>query len=128
MIDLLSATFSHIPCTTINRLIVILIRQSIRQMNPHTIRTIDYWFGRPICFLLTLFRSSFSAKTHRPKKIMFLKFIEQGATVLAYSAIKRATEIAGRENVYFCVFENNRPILDILYIIPSENIIIIREK
>jgi len=78
--------------------------------------------------LLTLFRSSFSAKTHRPKKIMFLKFIEQGATVLAYSAIKRATEIVGRENVYFCVFENNRPILDILYIIPSENIIIIREK
>jgi ADP-heptose:LPS heptosyltransferase len=51
-----------------------------------------------------------------------------GATVLAYSAIKRATEIVGRKNVYFCVFENNRPILDILYIIPSENIITIRGK
>ena len=97
-------------------------------MNPQTIRKIDYWFGRPICFLLTLFRSSFSSKTDRPKKIVFLKFIEQGATVLAYNAIKRATEIVGRENIYFCVFENNRPILDILDIIPSENIISIQDK
>src|SRR5262249_11687364 len=97
-------------------------------MNPQAIRKIDYWFGRPICFLLTLFCSSLPSKTDRPKKILFLKFIEQGATVLAYSAIKRATEIVGGENVYFCVFENNRPILDILYIIPSGNIITIRDK
>lgn len=97
-------------------------------MNPNTIRSIDYWFGQPICFLLTLFRTSLSPKESKPKKIIFLKFIEQGATVLAYSAMKRATEIAGRENVYFCVFENNRAILDILNIIPSENIITIQEK
>jgi ADP-heptose:LPS heptosyltransferase len=97
-------------------------------MNPQAIRKIDYWFGWPICFLLTLFRSSLSSKTDKPKKIVFLKFIEQGATVLAYSAVKRATEIVGRDNVYFCVFENNRPILDILDIIPSKNIITIREK
>lgn len=96
-------------------------------MNPNTIRKIDYWFGQPICFLLTLF--SFSPpKQSKPKKIIFLKFIEQGATVLAYNAIKRATEIVGRENVYFCVFENNRPILDILKIIPEENVFVIREK
>ena len=96
-------------------------------MNPNTIRTIDYWFGQPICALLTLFNIS-SPKKATPKKIVFLKFIEQGATVLAYSALKRATEIVGKENVYFCVFENNRPILDILDIIPSANIITIREK
>ncbi len=97
-------------------------------MNPNAIRKIDYWFGQPICFFLTLFRASFPTKESKPKKIIFLKFIEQGATVLAYSALKRATEIAGRENVYFCVFENNRAILDILNIIPSKNIITIQEK
>jgi ADP-heptose:LPS heptosyltransferase len=97
-------------------------------MNPNTIRTIDYWFGQPICFLLTLFRNPFASKTEKTKKIVFLKFIEQGATVLAFSAMKRATELAGKENVYFCVFENNRPILDILEIIPSENIISISDK
>src|ERR1035437_5688217 len=97
-------------------------------MNPNTIRTIDYWFGQPICFLLTLFRNPFASKTEKTKKIVFLKFIEQGATVLAFSAMKRATELAGKENVYFCVFENNRPILDILEIIPQENIISISDK
>lgn len=96
-------------------------------MNPDTIRRIDYYIGRPICFLLTLFRSS-SNKTAKPNKIIFLKFIEQGATVLAYSAMKRAEELVGRENIYFCVFENNRSILDIIDIIPPENIIIIREN
>lgn len=114
-----------------------------RKMKPQTIRKIDYWFGQPICFLLTLFRNVFESapsplpteafaqagsEMARARRIVFLKFIEQGATVLAYSAIKRATEIAGRENVYFCVFENNRPILDILDIIPSQNIITLREK
>jgi len=97
-------------------------------MNPNTIRKIDYWFGQPICFLLTLLRTLFPKKETNPQKIIFLKFIEQGATVLAYFAIKRATEIVGKENVYFCVFNNNRPILDILNVIPSENIITIREK
>ena len=96
-------------------------------MNPNTIRTIDYWFGQPICFLLTLFRSPFVSRSDKPKKIVFLKFIEQGATVLAYSAMKRATELVGKEYVYFCVFENNRPILDILEIIPQENIISISD-
>src|ERR1051326_499499 len=97
-------------------------------MNPQTIRKIDFWFGQPICFFLTLFRTYFPTRSAKPKKIIFLKFIEQGATVLAYSAIKRATEIAGRENVYFCVFGNNRPILDILELIPYENVITINEK
>ncbi|MEK6614830.1 MAG: glycosyltransferase family 9 protein [Bacteroidota bacterium] len=96
-------------------------------MNPNTIRQIDYWFGQPICFLLTLFRSSFS-NSHTPKKIIFLKFIEQGATILAYSAIKRATELVGKENVYFCVFENNRPIVDILDMIPQANILPLSDK
>jgi ADP-heptose:LPS heptosyltransferase len=97
-------------------------------MNPNTIRLIDFWIGKPICLFLTFFRFSFPSRAERPKKIVFLKFIEQGATVLAYSAIQRATELVGRENVYFCVFKNNRPILDILDIIPSENIITLSDK
>ena len=96
-------------------------------MNPNTIRKIDYWFGKPICFLLSLLNFSYP-KTCKPQKIVFLKFIEQGATVLAYSALKRATELVAKDNVYFCVFETNRPILDIIDIIPAKNIISIRDK
>lgn len=96
-------------------------------MKPDTIRKIDLWLGLPATAFLTLFRSS-GTRTSKPKKIVFLKFIEQGATVLAWSALKRAVDLVGRENVYFCVFENNRAILDILEIIPEKNIIALNEK
>jgi ADP-heptose:LPS heptosyltransferase len=97
-------------------------------MHPNTIRKIDYWLGQPICFFLSLFRFNFLKGAIKPKKIIFFKFIEQGATVLAYNAIQRAIELVGKENVFFCVFESNRSILDVLNIIPSENIITLRDK
>lgn len=101
-------------------------------MNPKTIKQIDKYIGQPICLVLTLFRLVikifFASKNDKPSRIIFIKLIEQGATVLAYSAIKRAIDMVGRENVYFCVFEDNRPILDILNIIPAENILIIRQN
>ncbi len=61
-----------------------------------------------------------------PTKVLFLKLIEQGATVLAAPAIRRAVARVGRDNVYFCVFRENRPIIDILGLIPPENVIEIR--
>ncbi len=45
-----------------------------------------------------------------------------GSTVLAYTAIRRAVEMVGRENVYFVVFAENRFILDLLDLIPPENV------
>ena len=96
-------------------------------MTPATIRWIDINIGQVSCFGLTLWRKVTRVfggkKPTAPKKIVFIKFIEQGATVLAYSAIKRAVETVGRENVYFCVFKPNRPILDLIGIIPEENVI-----
>ena len=98
-------------------------------MNPNKIRIIDKWVGRPICFFLTVLKSiSPSLGKKAPKSILFIKLIEQGATVLAYSAIKKGVEMVGKENVYFCVFEENRPILDIMKILPEENIIVIRQS
>ncbi|MBL4754343.1 MAG: glycosyltransferase family 9 protein [Flavobacteriales bacterium] len=65
-------------------------------------------------------------KAGKPTSILFLKLVEQGATVLAYSAIQKAIDQVGRENVYFCLFKENRPILDIMDVIPKENVIEIR--
>src|SRR5206468_9935313 len=59
---------------------------------------------------------------------LFVKFAEQGSTVLAYPAIRRAIEMVGRENVYFVVFEDNRFILDAMEIIPDGNVITIATK
>ncbi len=110
-------------------------------MRTTTIRFLDYWLGVPACALLTLVcatRARLRGSTNSPasarqahagpRKILFLKFIEQGATVLAQDAIARATRAVGRDNVFFCVFESNRAILDVIGTVPAANIISIRDR
>src|SRR6185503_15698228 len=94
-----------------------------------TLQRADRWVGGPLCAILTLLRKIFES-TGRPgsrqvERILFVKFAEQGSTVLAYPAILRAIEMVGRENVYFVVFEGNRFILDAMEIIPDGNVITI---
>src|SRR5690348_1631124 len=106
-------------------------------MHPATIRRLDAWLGRPLCFALTLARRAGRLLPHfrrdaretppPPRKILILKLIEQGATVLAYRAIERAVQAVGRENVYFLVFARNRAILDLLDLIPPENVLAVRD-
>jgi ADP-heptose:LPS heptosyltransferase len=95
-------------------------------------RFLDKWAGVPICALFTLFRRwGWEGKKREegaPLKIAFIKLAEQGSTVLAYSALRRAVEMAGALNVYFVVFEDNRFILDTLGLIRRENVITIRSS
>ena len=97
-----------------------------------TLQRTDRWVGAPLCAILTLLRGIFeSAGPSGPRqvrRILFVKFAEQGSTVLAYPAILRAIEMVGRENVYFVVFEDNRFILDAMEIIPAGNVITIATK
>ncbi|MEN6383648.1 MAG: glycosyltransferase family 9 protein [Phycisphaerales bacterium] len=102
-------------------------------MKIKTMRFVDHWVGKPVCFVLTVFhklaglfkRSDSKAEI---KSILFVKLAEQGATVLADSAIRKAVGMVGRENVYFLVFQQNRFILDVMNLIPEENVITINEK
>lgn len=94
-----------------------------------TLQGIDRWIGAPLCAILTILRRIFEfAAPPWPRdvrRILFVKFAEQGSTVLAYLAIRRAIDLVGRENVYFVVFEDNRFILDAMGVIPEENVITI---
>src|SRR6266568_9273621 len=94
-----------------------------------TLQRTDRWVGAPLCAILSLFRRIFESGglpgPRQVQRILFVKFAEQGSTVLAYPAIRRATELVGRENVYFIVFEDNRFILDVMEIIPEGNVITI---
>src|SRR6266699_7165075 len=97
-----------------------------------TLQRTDRWVGVPLCAILTLLRRIFECTgrpgPHQVRRILFVKFAEQGSTVLAYPAILRAIEMVGRENVYFVVFEDNRVILDAMEIIPDRNVITIATK
>ncbi|MFH1665090.1 MAG: glycosyltransferase family 9 protein [Candidatus Omnitrophota bacterium] len=98
-------------------------------MNVKTVRWIDKHLGRPICFFLTLYRKIHDLFVKKKvvnrdcAGILFIKLIEQGSTILAYSAFKKAAGMAGKENTYFMTFKENRPAMDILEIIPPSNVI-----
>jgi ADP-heptose:LPS heptosyltransferase len=102
-------------------------------LKPDTILKIDRGLGRPICFALTAVRrigrlilGRVARELPPIRKVLFIKLIEQGATVLAYRALMTAVERVGRENVYFWVFEENRHILDFVGVVPPENVLVIR--
>lgn len=94
-------------------------------MKASTIRFVDRWLGIPTCAVLTLWRRLFDRRRGDTpvRRILFLKLVEQGATVLAAPALRKAVERVGAENVFFMVLEENRPILDMLEIVRPENVI-----
>jgi ADP-heptose:LPS heptosyltransferase len=98
-------------------------------MNVALMRKVDRWLGTPVCFLLTcwrrLFQRSSPHQPEPPRSILFIKLAEQGSTVIAVAAIQAAVRRVGKANVYFLLLAENRPILDLLNLIPKENIIAI---
>jgi len=99
-------------------------------MQVSSMRFLDRWAGVPISVVLTGFRKLGDllgrSADDAPKRIVIIKLVEQGATVIAAPAIQRAIEMVGRDNVFFAVFTENRPILDLLDLIPADNVIEIR--
>ncbi|MFO0966791.1 MAG: glycosyltransferase family 9 protein [Gemmataceae bacterium] len=101
-------------------------------MKVATMRLLDRWLGVPACFLLSGWRRLFGRRTpdlsFQPRRVLFVKLAEQGSTVLAYPVLKSAVDRFGRENVFFLLFAENRPVLDFLDVIPSENVIAINAR
>lgn len=101
--------------------------------NANVLQKIDGSLGVIACLTLTALRRLGDAlrpaeEPRRPRSILFLKLAEQGSTVLAHETIRRAVEMVGRENVYFLLFEENRFILDLLGLVPEENVLTIRTR
>jgi len=101
-------------------------------MKIKSMRLLDRWVGSPVSAALTVVRRVEDVfrrpPSGPPKRILVVKLVEQGATVVAEPAIRRAIEMVGRENVFMAVFQQNRFIIDVLNIIPEENVITIRSS
>ena len=97
-------------------------------MNVARMRLVDRWLGVPVCFVLSIWRRLFARHTPAagvPQRLLFVKLAEQGSTVLAQAALQTAIARVGAENVFFLLFAENRPILDVLELIPPQNIVAI---
>ncbi len=96
-------------------------------MNVRALTKIDRWVGVPMCFLLTWWKHltgwTNPADGVKPEAILFIKLAEQGSTVLAHLALQKAVARVGRDHVFMVVFEDNRFIVDVLGLIPAENVL-----
>ena len=100
-------------------------------MNANLMRAIDYWVGIPLVFLLTLvYRVQrliglATSPVGRPRNILFIQLAEMGTMVVAYPSLRKARELYPDATLHFLCFTQIRPSVEILDIIPSENIITI---
>jgi len=95
-------------------------------MKVDTMRNVDYYFGVPLCFALTIVKkifSLFSAKGTglRSTNILLIEMSEMGSTILADPAMRKLKHVL-HANLYFAIFKKNSPSLDLLGTVPKENI------
>jgi len=95
------------------------------------LQILDRWIFSFFCSLLTLWAIAtriLQKIPEKPRKILLVKLAEQGSSVLAIPAMKSAAKMVGENNVYAIVFEENRFILDVIGIIPPENIFTVKQN
>ena len=92
-------------------------------------RAIDYWVGIPLAFLLTIvsrvqrFIGLATSPVGRPRNILFIQLAEMGTMVVAYPSLRKARELHPDATLHFLCFTQIRSSVEMLEIIPSENII-----
>src|SRR5690349_14502180 len=94
-------------------------------------RAIDFWVGIPLAFLVTvLYRIQrlvglAGSPDGRPRNILFIQLAEMGTMVVAYPSLRKARELFPDATLYFLCFTEIRASVEMLNVIPRENIITI---
>jgi ADP-heptose:LPS heptosyltransferase len=104
-------------------------------MNVDRVRKIDFWFGVPLCFLLSVVSWIIKAirfrerETAAAKRIVFVKLSELGTIILAYPLLAKIKKEYSSAELFFVTFNKNRDIFKLLGgIIPDKNVLGIREE
>jgi ADP-heptose:LPS heptosyltransferase len=94
-------------------------------------RAIDFWVGIPLTFLLTVVDRLWrlvglgASPVGAPRNILFIQLAEMGTMVVAYPSLRKARELFPDATLHFLCFTQIRSSVEMLEIIPSENIITI---
>jgi ADP-heptose:LPS heptosyltransferase len=98
-------------------------------MEPNVMRKIDYYIGIPLCFLITILyklQRAIGMKDPRlndqPKNVLFIELAEMGSIVVSYPAMREIEKIYPDSHMHFLLFKNIEEVIEILDIIPKENI------
>jgi ADP-heptose:LPS heptosyltransferase len=102
-------------------------------MNQSLMRWIDRWLGVPACALLSLGRglahriSPPAAPRRDGARILFIELSEMGSMVAALPSLAKARTLADSSDLYFLTFAKNKKCLDLLGVIPGDNVLCIRD-
>jgi ADP-heptose:LPS heptosyltransferase len=96
-------------------------------------RKLDRRLGIPLCFLLSILfgiKKFFAKKPplRDSRKILFIELSEMGSMVLAFSLFEKTKKMFPGAELYFLTFQKNRHAIDILDVIPQENVCVIDDR
>jgi len=93
-------------------------------------RAVDRRVGIPICRLLSTWerlRGKRSPVTP-PRRVLVILLSEMGSLVLAVPMFARLKELYPEASLHILIFAKNRQVLDLLDVIPAENVITISDR
>ena len=94
-------------------------------------RAIDFWIGIPLTFCLTIvcriqrFLGLSASPAGVPRNILFIQLAEMGTMVVAAPALRKARALFPDATFYFLCFREIRSSVEMLGIVPPENILVI---
>jgi ADP-heptose:LPS heptosyltransferase len=96
-------------------------------------RAVDRLAGVPICALFSLLERlrnafGFSAQPVAPRRILVILLSEMGSLVLAQPMLARLREKYPDASLHILMFRKNREVLDLLGVIPQENVLTIDDR
>ena len=97
-------------------------------MNVDLMRKVDYYAGVPLCFLATFIvkLSNLFSNTGKPKRVLLVELSEMGSAIIVDPAMQKLKNVAGAE-LFFVIFDKNKPSLKLLNSVEDQNIFTIRE-
>ena len=97
-------------------------------MNVDLMRKVDYYAGVPLCFLATFIvkLSNLFSHTGKPERVLLVELSEMGSAIIVDPAMQKLKNVAGAE-LFFVIFDKNKPSLKLLNSVEDQNIFTIRE-
>ena len=93
-------------------------------------KRVDYGVGRPVCWLLTLWRRLWPGRRPgegNPSRILIIKPSELGAIILAMPLISRLKQQYPQAHISFLTFAANKPLFDVSQVIAPERVYTLRD-
>jgi len=93
-------------------------------------RAVDRYAGVPLCALFSLLHGLWppAPSRERPRRILVILLSEMGSLVLAYAMFARLKQKYPGASIHALLFGKNREVLDLLDVIPGENVFTVSDR